>query len=602
MSQETQETQELRGHKCRGESIMSNKTDLGNTLKLGYFKRLGTKITFTFLILSVIMITSLSTLLYGISSSIISKNMAEKAASIAKGALEYIDVKEFQQLKTVEDEKKASYINMRESLSKVRKISGSKYVYTMRKTDDGKFMYVVDGSDEEGLSHIGDLDKSSVGYDVAYSGKVFTDTKMRNEGQWGIVISSYYPIKDNDTVIGFIGVDYDVENMYKGLQRLKTLAVFIAFGASFIIAICGRMMALYITRPIIKIVGIANKVSNNDLQVEALTVKDHTELGILSASFNKMIENIKNVLLSIQNSSEELAAASHIIARSAEETGASSESIATNVGEIAAGSSDQAEEATRGYELANDLSKKVHEISDRLHLANTNTTIMKEKNELGSTSISNLEKSFGQYSNLALNIADKVEGLSAASASINNILQTITVIAEQTNLLALNAAIEAARAGEHGRGFAVVSEEVRKLAEQAALSAKEIQQIVNEVSYSIADISKATYESKTLISSVKTAIETSREALNGINVTVNDTVNEIKYLDKDIKEIDHLRINVLSSVESIASIAQHSAAATEEISASAEEQSKAMEEIVASVERLDNMINNVVSSIKQYKF
>jgi methyl-accepting chemotaxis protein len=586
--------------KLKGNS-METQRNFEKKIKIPYFKRLKTKISISFLIISIVMITLLSSMLYLISSSIISKYMAQKATNIAKNSLEYIDVKAFQELKAVEDEQKDSYKAMREHLSYIRKISGSKYVYTMRKTEDGKFMYVVDGSEEENISHIGDTEDSDERYEAVWSGGIYIDNKMRDEGQWGILISSYYPIKDNDKVIGFVGVDYDAGDMYRALQRFRVLAIFISLGVSTIIAVCGLLTAGYVTKPIIKITNMSERVANNDLSVEDLDYKDSGELGILAVSFNKMVENIKDMVSMVQEYSVKLEASSHIIADSTQEIGASSEGIARTVQEIAAGSSNQAQEAATGYQLVNDLSMKVEEISNRVSLANVNTDKMKQKNEIGTSSIITLEKNFGQYLSSSLAVETKVEELSESSNSIKHILKTINTIAEQTNLLALNAAIEAARAGEHGKGFAVVSEEVRKLAEQASLSTKEIHVIVDDVSEGISNITKLTNTSKSLIYDVKTSIQTSKEALGDIGASVNDTINEIKYLDSDIKEVDNLRLKVLSAVESITAITQQSAAATEEISASAEEQSASMEEIVASIENLNDMISSFASTIKQYK-
>jgi methyl-accepting chemotaxis protein len=243
-----------------------------------YSKRLKTKITFSFLFISIIIIAILSTSIYFASSRIITKAMAQKASDIAKSTISYIDIKQFEQLKTKDDEKKDSYIKMRENLSNIRKISGSKFVYTMRKTQDGKFIYVVDGSEESSLSHIGDTDPSDHPiYETVWSGKAYTDANIRNEGQWGILISSYYPILDNNQTIGFVGVDYDASNMFAGLQNIKLLCVIFSIIASLIISLCGFLMANYISRPILRLVEISNRVSNGDLSDTKLEFKSQDE-------------------------------------------------------------------------------------------------------------------------------------------------------------------------------------------------------------------------------------------------------------------------------------------------------------------------------------
>jgi methyl-accepting chemotaxis protein len=569
--------------------------------KIPYFKRLKTKISLSFLLISIIMIAILSTSIYVASSTIVTKNMSQKAAGIAKAALDYIDVKQFEQLKTKEDEKKDSYIKMRESLSNIRKISGSKYVYTMRKGDDGKFMYVVDGSEESSLSHIGDTDDLSPGYETAWSGKVFTDTKIRNEGQWGILISSYYPLLDNNQVIGFVGVDYDASGMYAGFQNIKLLCLIFSVLAGLIISFCGLLVANYITKPILKIAEISSRVSSGDLRNVELEIKGEDELGLLSRSFVKMVDNIKKMVSQIQDTSGNLLSSSQVITASTSEIGTSSESITKTVYEIAAGSTSQAQESGNGFELVNNLSLKIEEVLKTINTAVSNTNNMKNKNDIGTSSLAELDKDFDQYLISALNVASRVEYLEEASKSIEDILKSISSIAEQTNLLALNAAIEAARAGEHGKGFAVVSEEVRKLAEQASFSTKEIQKIVDVITKDIKNISVETNSSKPLIERVKLSLNKSQQAFSEIGQSVNNTIEDISALNRYIQEVDNVRLEVFSAVENIAAITQQSAAATQEISASVEEQTSAIEGVISSVKSLDEIIENFDVIIKEYK-
>lgn len=572
-----------------------------HTLDVPFFIRIKTKISMTFLIVSLIMVSVLSIMLYNLSYNVVTKNMSLRASQIAKSALEYINVEEYKALNTIDDENKESYKKMREGLSTVRKVSGSAYVYTMKKTDDGKAMYVVDGSEEEDLSHIGDTEDTNERYEEAFKGNIYLDSKIRNEGKWGILISAYYPIKDNDKVIGFLGVDYDAADMYAGFQGFKLVAAAISLGTSLIIALFGLLMAGYVTKPIIKIATIAKKVSNNDLVVDKVAVKGRDELNILATAFNKMIEDIKLMVLKITEVSSELQVVSNTVVSSAEEIGASSEEIASNIQEIAKGGTVQADEALKSNKLVEDLAQKIDEASLRLNSVTVNTNEMKQKNEKGIYAIGELESSFTAYLDSALAINSKVEELSVESRSIGAILATISSIAEQTNLLALNAAIEAARAGEHGRGFAVVSEEVRKLAEQASQSTKDIQGIVDKIFNGISAISKVTNESKDLMYKVESSIEESKNTFSDINYSVANTSTEIEHLHKYIREIDNVKTGVLESVESITAIAQQSAASDQEISASAEEQSASIEEVIASMENMNGMIVAFNNLIKEYK-
>ncbi len=574
---------------------------MNTSAKIPFFKRLKTKITVLFFIISLVMISILAGALYLINYNITTKSLIQRASDISKNTLGYIDAKDFQELKSKEDEQKPSYKKMRESLSSIREFSGAKYVFTMRKNEDGKFSYVIDGSKEQDMSHIGDTEEDNNRYETAWSGNIYTDKQIRNEGKWGILLSSYYPIKDNGKVVGFVGVDYDAENTYLDLSKFRLIAILISIGISLIIALCGYFVANYVSKPIAEIAGIAENVAANNLNVEKLKIRDKDELGVLSISFNLMIDNIKKMVYKIQETSAELVQSSQNIGLSTQEIAASSEGIAVQIQQIAAGGTVQAEEASKSYDLVSSLSSKIEDINRRLDTASNNTINMQDANKQGTSAITSLENNFDRYLGTALEVASKVEELNLSSKSIVGILTTINSIAEQTNLLALNAAIEAARAGEHGKGFAVVSEEIRKLAEQAALSTKEIQGIVDKISEDVSNISNLTVDSKDLIVYVKNAVDKSKESLSNIETSAADTITEINSLDKDIKHIESLKEKVLRSVQDMAAIAQEAAAGTEEISASSEEQSASVEEVASSIDNLNEMIEALNDMVKEYR-
>ena len=189
-------------------------------------KSIGIKITVLFLITVLSASSLLSFILYQQSNKMVTQNVANEAYRIAKDASKEIDITEFMKLKNIEDEKKDSYIQMRNKLEHLCSISGAKYIFTMTKLNDGKFMYVVDGSPLENMSHIGDTEESIAGYEKAWSGEPYISDKIQNIGEWGILVSSYYPLKDNGgNVVGIVGVEYDAEGAYLGLKKFKTTCI-----------------------------------------------------------------------------------------------------------------------------------------------------------------------------------------------------------------------------------------------------------------------------------------------------------------------------------------------------------------------------------------
>ena len=190
-----------------------------------------------------------------------------------------------------------------------------------------------------------------------------------------------------------------------------------------------------------------------------------------------------------------------------------------------------------------------------------------------------------------------MDNLAAKSASIGIILQAIETIAKRTNLLALNTAIEAARAGEHGEGFAIVAEEIRKLAEQSALSTKEIQDIINTLTGDIQSVKETLYTTTNLLDSVDIALGVSEETFKISKTSVDNTLDQIELLERDTQEIEKLKDEVVQSMQNIERSIENTAASSQEIGASAEQQAATVEQISEFVHRLERMVEGLTALI-----
>jgi methyl-accepting chemotaxis protein len=353
-------------------------------------------------------------------------------------------------------------------------------------------------------------------------------------------------------------------------------------------------------RPINDLVKAMDKVGQGDLSVK-IRVKSKDEIGLLSVNFNKMIENMRDMTIKIKDTVKELEESSETISYSTEEVSISSEEISQTIEEIASGVNDLSGETSIGLEITNNLAVNIKDITEKLKITTDNTNHMKEKNEVGIISITNLEKRFEENTKSTMEVAKEIEDLADKSKSIGMIVEAINSIAEQTNLLALNAAIEAARAGDAGKGFAVVADEVRKLAKESAKATNEIKGIIDEITIIIERTNDNMHGAKLILNSANTSLEETKKSFDDITVSIDESTKLVGLVNEDIEEINNIKDNNLKSIENISAVSQQSAASAQEISASAEEQTASMEEISASIQNLDNMIKELSDTIKLYK-
>ncbi len=291
---------------------------------------------------------------------------------------------------------------------------------------------------------------------------------------------------------------------------------------------------------------------------------------------NSSIEKSYNCIQTIEQVSEQTMTAVERIAE-----GVGQEAVST--GQIVGMTND----AMRTMEGTQKLSNETKELSEHMRAAVV-------KNSDGLNQMLEQMNTIDSAVGAALSNVSELQG---SMDKINDALSNITAIAEQTNLLALNAAIEAARAGEAGRGFAVVADEVRKLAEMSAKTVKEVFQIIKM-------LQSATFITFDKVSSGKGAIETGntvmgevKESFAGLEKSVEAINHRIERQDSMIAEINSAFQEILSHLENISSISGEHAASTEEILASIEEQNQRIIEVTQEMAAINELSNNLRSML-----
>lgn len=374
-------------------------------------------------------------------------------------------------------------------------------------------------------------------------------------------------------------VDTAVELQEVQLKRMSeqydsAVASFTTIGVVAILSagLIAWFMVRMITMPIRETVEIANKVASNDLTVRVDSERGD-EFGQLFSAFGTMVTNLRDLIKQIDegasniaSSSEELSTVTDQTSRDVAEQSDGTDQVATAMNEMVATVNDVAKSAEAAFESARRADEKAQQ---------------------GEASVSETLSHVGELNVMTTEVVEQLRALQGDTQSIVTVLDVIKAVAEQTNLLALNAAIEAARAGEHGRGFSVVADEVRSLAQRTQQSATEIE---------------------TLISNLVSSAESSVEKMTNGSTMAEETLSKAEQSGNTIREMAEAVEEIRQFNSQIATAAEQQSTTAEDINRNitrirdiAEQSSTSTEQVSASSDELARLAEGLNSQVSRFK-
>jgi methyl-accepting chemotaxis protein len=399
---------------------------------------------------------------------------------------------------------------------------------------------------------------------------------------------------------------------------------------------------------------VAGQIASGDLTVNVTALSSKDELG---NAFENMVMNLRHLVSQLMESSHNVSQASKELAIVSEQAGQVTSQIAITIQQVAKGTAEQSEDATRTANAVEKLTRAIDdvaqgaqeqaaavdkmasiavEISDGLKKVYGNASSVMENSNAAAQIARSGVSTVGETTQLMHNIRDKVnqsvqkvQEMGKRSQQIGAISETIDEIASQTNLLALNAAIEAAKAGQHGKGFGVVADEVRRLADRSSQATKEIDNLIVDIQKAIAEAVAAMDESKhevdvgvaqtgeagQALESILKAVEVvSQRAQGSVNsaqqmgALANELsqANEVVYSviernDAATKEMAARSNDVMQAIENIASVSEQNNAAVEEVSAATEQMNAQTAELTTSAQSLARMSQALLDLVNQFR-
>lgn len=394
--------------------------------------------------------------------------------------------------------------------------------------------------------------------------------------------------------------EINMENV-RDFEHSKSALLITLLIAFILLVFSGFVIAKTITNPLKRMVLFCKGLSDGDFRVKARSVIRKDEIGQLADALANMRDSLRLLMKNTTESSEHLAASSEELTASADQSAQAATQVAMSITEVAKGAGLQLSAANDASAIAEQMSATIQQIAANATKVAGQSGQAAAKATEGNHSVTQAVTQMTQLEQTVTSSAQVVAKLGDRSKEIGQIVDTISGIAGQTNLLALNAAIEAARAGEQGRGFAVVADEVRKLAEQSQEAAKQIANLITE-------IQRDTDHAVMAMNNGTCEVKLGAEVVNASGDAFQEIASLVTQVSVQVKEIstamDQLAIGsqqIVGSVKQISHLSQTASSEAQTVSAATEEQSASMQEIASSSQALAHLAQDLQKSVHQFQ-
>lgn len=413
--------------------------------------------------------------------------------------------------------------------------------------------------------------------------------------------ASYYVVGDGKAIL-ILTVD---ESDILGTVNSALITALLAGVAIIILlGLIGYFITAKLTRPILQITSIINRLSNMDFRkdskIEKIS-KRGDECGSMAKAIFTLQEALITVVKDIQSQSTLLYETAAQLTGSASTTSGTVQNVEQAVSEIASGATNQAQETQKATEDIVLMGTMVEDTNTQVSVLHEAADAIKDSSDTANTTLQELD-SINKKAITSINVIyEQTHTTNESAMKIKEATTLISSIADETNLLSLNASIEAARAGDAGRGFAVVASQIQKLAEQSNESARQIDEIIYTLLEDSQKAVKTMEDVKAIMEQQSDNVFKAGEVFSQVDAGIIDSISGIGQIADRTNKLNSTRNGIVDVVQNLTAIAEENAASTEETSAAVIEVANVMQEISDHALELQNIASTLEKNVEIFK-
>jgi len=389
------------------------------------------------------------------------------------------------------------------------------------------------------------------------------------------------------------------ELLVKDARGILLLTLGFVVGVVIIAILIGWWMVLLIAKPLSRLKDLMIEGSKGNLKVRT-SHKSSDEIGELGESFNLMMDQITKLVQQTNTTAKAVLETAGELTDASRKTAISAKEIAIATEEIANGASSLATEAERGNELTENISRQMQIVVSANEEMSSSAHHVEQSSERGTKHLSELMDKTHQTEDMTRSLMAKVDNLKQSTQSVNKVLDVLQNITKQTNILSLNATIEAARAGAAGKGFMVVADEIRQLADQSRQSINMVGQITEKIMAEMNETVLALQEAHPLFRQQMDSVKETNDIFVSVQEQMVDFTKRLDSVTQSIGTLNQSQVILSEAMSNVSAVAEESSATSEEVASLSNEQQNIGDHLVQLSAKLENVSLELKETLSRF--